>query len=156
MAALVLVGIPYGALTFHRGFDWKSNLTLFEHEYRNRPCSVRSLGNYAKSLEEVDTARAVRVYLEAVALAPDYVHARRALGTLLVKRGESARAVEQVAAADRLQPGDPSTLLNLGAAYAQLRRWDDAEQCWRRVLELDPTNSKARLNLARLAVVRER
>ncbi len=151
---LMAIGLAFGALTWERTLDWKDNLTLFEHEHRNRPASARALRNYASSLEPRDPAAADASYREVVERFPDYLDGRQAYGTFLFKQGRHAAAVEHLAAADRLRPDDPTTLLNLGAAHASLEQWDRAAECWRRVLELQPDHEKARLNLERLERVR--
>ncbi|MEE2672964.1 MAG: tetratricopeptide repeat protein [Myxococcota bacterium] len=56
-------------------------------------------------------------------------------------------ALEQLEEAHRLDPDDELALLNLGAAYAGVREWKLAVDCWERVLEINPKNFMARGNL---------
>jgi tetratricopeptide (TPR) repeat protein len=150
VCVLAVLAPAYASLTWHRNADWRSNATLFAHEYRHRPASARSLSNHAYVLQDSDPGRALEVYGEMLAVAPDYAPGRLGLGTFLLKRGDAAAALEHLERADELRPGDVSTLLNLGSAYADLRRYGEAAGCWRRLLAADPDNRKARLNLEKV------
>ena len=69
-------------------------------------------------------------------------------GHLLLSRGDTRGAAEQLAKAERLAPNDPFVLLGQGiVAYLQ----DDfarAESAFRRAAELAPENTAAQMNLA--------
>jgi len=106
--------------------------------------------NLANVLEEEDPARADALYREAQAMAPDYIGLHLAYGTFLLKRGDAASALRHLARADELYPDSPSTLLNLGTAYARLGRMSEAARCWERLVTIDPGNTRARENLQRL------
>lgn len=52
--------------------------------------------------------------------------------------GRAADALAYFHRADELSPGDTDVLLELGNAYSDLRRFDEAEQCWRELVRIDP------------------
>jgi len=83
-------------------------------------------------------------------MAPDYIGLHLAYGTFLLKRGDAGGALGHLARADELYPDSPSTLLNLGTAYARLGRMAEAARCWERLVAIDPGNVRARQNLERL------
>ncbi|HOX38690.1 MAG TPA: tetratricopeptide repeat protein [Candidatus Brocadiia bacterium] len=69
---------------------------------------------------------------------------RNALGVAMGKQGNYAAAVKEFQAAVEAVPNSPSLHLNLGIALAHVARDDKAMEEFRRVLELDPLNTKAR------------
>ncbi len=150
VAVLVIVASTYGTLSLARLPDWRSDRTLFEHEVAHRPTSARSLVNLANVIEDEDPPRADRLYREAQRVAPDYIGLHVSYGTYLLKRGDAPAALRHLTRADELYPGSPSTLLNLGTAYARLGRNAEAARTWERLVVLDPGNAKARQNLERL------
>jgi hypothetical protein len=149
-AVLVLVSCGYGGLSVARGFDWHSDRTLFEHEVAHPPHSSRAAVSLAHLVEDEDPERAERLYRLAEAMTPDSIGMHLAYGTFLLERGDAAGALRHLARADALYPDSPSTLLNLGAAYARLGRFAEAAQAWERLVAIDPGNARARENLERL------
>lgn len=150
VAVLVLLSIGYGALSVARGPDWRSDRSLFEHEIAHPPYSSRAAVGLAQVIQDEDPTRAEKLYREAATMTPDSIGMHLAYGTFLLKRGDSAAALRHLARADALYPDSPSTLLNLGTAYARVGRLDDAARCWARLVAIDPSNTRARENLERL------
>lgn len=148
--ALCVLASIYVAMSLARLPDWRSDRTLFEHELAHRPPSARALVNLANVIEDEDPARAASLYHEAEVAAPDYIGLHLAYGTYLLQRGDVPGALRHLTRADELYPDSPSTLLNLGTAYARLGRDADAARAWERVVTIDPRNAKARQNLERL------
>ncbi len=147
---LVLVAAVGSALTLRRAADWRDDRALFEHEIAHPPYSARAVANLAHVVEDDDPARAERLYREAQGLAPDFIGLHLPYGTFLLKRGDVREALRHLARADELYPDSPSTLLNLGTAYARLGRTAEAARCWERLVALEPENERARQNLDRL------
>ncbi len=91
----------------------------------------------------------------ALALEPGDTAALSNLGAALRALGRPQDAVQRLLAA--LQIGQtPSAWFNLGIAYADLSRWEDAVVCHRRVLQAAPTHHRAAaaLGLALVALGR--
>ena len=147
---LISVCLFYGIMTYRRNGDWATNLTLFAHEYRNPPVSARALRNYAKQLETADPTQSLRIYKEVLQTFPNYVPCHLGLGTLLIGQGEHERAIHHLSRANQLQPNNPVTLLNLGAAYAGRHQWSEAAHCWEDVIRIDPANQIAQINMSRV------
>ena len=61
-------------------------------------------------------------------------HALHLLGAIALGRGKVKDGIAALERASRLEPSDASIANDLGAAYAALGRWPDAEQHFRRVL----------------------
>lgn len=69
---------------------------------------------------------------------------------LLECRGETDRAVEAFLAASQNRPRARWPLFGLGGLLARLGRFEEAERCYQRVLELDPSASAALLEMGRI------
>jgi len=150
IALLAALASTYAALTLSCGADWRSDRTLFEREIAHPPYSARAAVNLATVVEDEDPPRADQLYREARTLAPDYIGLHLAYGTSLLKRGDAAGALPHLTRANELYPDSPSTLLNLGTAYARLGSLTEAARSWERLVAIDPGNVRARQNLEQL------
>ena len=88
---------------------------------------------------------------QVVAFAPDFSPARFNLGMGYADRKDYARAAVQLEEAERLVPGKPEALNNLGNCYFELGKMDAARASWTRALDTDSGNAKASYNLGMLA-----
>jgi Flp pilus assembly protein TadD len=70
-------------------------------------------------------------------------------GRRRLRKGETAGATVALEQAKRLEPDKASIREALGIAYFRLRRWHEAEQEFRVVRELSPTDHYAHYALAR-------
>ena len=66
-----------------------------------------------------------------------------------LKRGHAAAATVSLEKAKRREPDKESIREALGIAYFRLRRWDEAEAEFRKLLELSPVNDYAHYALGR-------
>jgi len=81
---------------------------------------------------------------------------RLARARLLLRAGDTARARAEFDAILRRNPKSTAGMLGLAALAAADREWDEAEQLFRKTLEVDPDNPDAKLGLAFVAVVQRR
>jgi tetratricopeptide (TPR) repeat protein len=70
---------------------------------------------------------------EAIELDPKNHHAHYLYGKALLASGRADQAVAAFAEADRLQPDQDYVLDRWGQAFAQLKRFDDAERVYQRI-----------------------
>jgi Flp pilus assembly protein TadD len=70
-------------------------------------------------------------------------------GQRRLRKGMTAQATVPLEKAKRLEPQKASIREALGIAYFRLRRWQEAEQEFRAVLELSPTDHYAHYALGR-------
>jgi serine/threonine protein kinase/Tfp pilus assembly protein PilF len=63
---------------------------------------------------------------KAIALARNYSHGHHSLGTVFLRRGEPARAIEHFARATKLDAKEPASWANLGQAYLKTEQWEKA------------------------------
>ena len=124
-----------------------------------RVASVKVLGATLEAIalhNEGEVEDAVGAYEKVLALDPDLgmMPLDRRLfwsqfGDDLLSMGRSRDVIRHMEAADRGR-ADPTLVALLARAYTQLGSMDEAEACWRRVIEISPDHPAAWLNLGRL------
>jgi Flp pilus assembly protein TadD len=70
-------------------------------------------------------------------------------GQAHLKRGMAAQATVSLEKAKRREPDKASIREALGIAYFRIRRWEEAEAEFRKVIELSPVNDYAHYALGR-------
>jgi protein O-GlcNAc transferase len=78
---------------------------------------------------------------------PEHGVAWKALGAALLEQGAVAEAAEPLRLAARLLPADAACFNNLANALKSIGAFNDAERCYRRALDLQPTFPLAHSNL---------
>jgi tetratricopeptide (TPR) repeat protein len=88
---------------------------------------------------------------KAVDLCPEFADLRTKLGSLLREVNEAARAREQYEAAIATRPSFVPARLQLGVTLLSMGDADGAAEQWRKVAEIDPDNSRAKMYLRMLS-----
>jgi Flp pilus assembly protein TadD len=101
-----------------------------------------ALNQTAKALPELD---------RAVALAPDHATYVSNLSYAYFLAGQLDLAISTATKASKLDPKLGSAWINLGTALAKKGDLLAAERAYQRALALDPTDPRAKANLAELA-----
>lgn len=78
------------------------------------------------------------------------------MGSLLHAEGDEERALAHLKQAGQADAARPDLHLKLGDVYLKMKRWDDAEACFRRALDLDEDSAEAYRGLARSCLPRRR
>ena len=107
-----------------------------------------ALGEAYLDVEQVPLA--VAEYEKAVALCPDFADLRTRLGAILRDHGDLAKSQSHLEDAVRARPSYVPGHLHLGATQLALGNRAEAEARWKKVLELEPDNSRARMYLRTL------
>jgi tetratricopeptide (TPR) repeat protein len=89
-------------------------------------------------------------YHQVLALDPKQADAIHLLGMLAYQIGDYGLAVELILAAIEISPQIPVFHNNLGNAYLQLERPEDAQESYRRALDLDSNYPEALFNVAQV------
>lgn len=74
----------------------------------------------------------------ALAMDPDLVPARMALAGVYVLVGDESTALREMKRALAADPANAQTHIWIGRSYAELNRWQDADDSFRRALQLRP------------------
>lgn len=94
-----------------------------------------------------DTYGAIEYFERAVDMDPHHQRALFRLGHLNATYGNDEEAIQYYERSLSKPPFFLGALINLGLLYEDIERFDAAAFCFRRVLETDPTNERARLYL---------
>lgn len=100
----------------------------------------------AKALEfyeQGDISRALRILRRIVTLYPQRADARYWLGRILNEQAKYREAVRHLKFARGLSPNSVGVLLELGVAFGNLRRYQDAAEAFEQALALEPENTYA-------------
>ncbi len=114
--------------------DYAGAARLMEEGVRLDPTDPRCHLYLGKAYDEMGQyRRAIQVYQHALAmkLQDDKVYAR--LGTDYLRVRDLPKAVDAMARASEINPADLENLRNLGIAYMQLGRRDDAERTFKSI-----------------------
>lgn len=120
---LLLLGF-YSIQTISRNSDWKDNRTLYAVDVLKVPNSARANYNHGTALQNEAT---------------DGGNARQVLLT---------ESVEHLSKAVSLYPDYLDAWNNLGTSLMHLKRFDEAEKAYQRIIAMEPTYSRAYYNLA--------
>jgi tetratricopeptide (TPR) repeat protein len=100
---------------------------------------ANNLGNVLQALQDDDAA--VRCYRRSLALNPGFAPAMMGLGGMRAARGGPDHWPEAITVlrwAERLHPGVPQTLHDLGLLLRQSERLEEALLCYERSIKLQP------------------
>lgn len=89
-----------------------------------------------KDLEEGRTALGLSALQEAVALDPDSPLYHNVLGVLYLNLKRNPEALDELRRAVDLNPNFGDALHNLGVAYAEMGKWDEAVRIYKKALAL--------------------
>jgi Tfp pilus assembly protein PilF len=106
---------------------------------------------YALFNEAVVAAKAddkIRLYRQAIELAPGLFEARYNLALALERAGKTADAEAAYRKVLEMRPDDTPAALNLGALLYSQKRYEDAIGIYREAVARDPQSTAARNNLA--------
>ncbi|MGH7657413.1 MAG: tetratricopeptide repeat protein [Gemmatimonadales bacterium] len=90
---------------------------------------------------------AVQLYRELLTADPAHAEAHNNLALVLERAGEPAMALDELGAALKQQPDRVELLVNRGAIYAGMKRYEEAEADLRRAIRLLPSHADAHFNL---------
>ncbi len=95
--------------------------------------------------------RALDAYKRAIAIIPNDLRMHINLASLMLESGDIDGAIARYRMVVDHDPSLTDAWLNLGVAYGNAERYDEARQAWEMTIRLDPGNRTARNNLNRLA-----
>jgi tetratricopeptide (TPR) repeat protein/peroxiredoxin len=143
--------LSYGSVFFQRGYLDQANAS-FLIALRDDPSSAEALyGIGSVYLDQQKTAEARESFERAIKLRASYpdtlANSWNNLGLLAARDGRPAEAIGYFQEALKLSPTHMIALDNLGSAYRQQKRWDDARKTYERALEVSPNDAEANYGL---------
>ncbi len=103
-----------------------------------------------KLFEKKKFTKAEKAYLAALDMDPEFAKAHFSLAILYSKTKNYKKAEEEYIAALKFQPNMPQILNNLGVIYANQKQYVKAEKTFKKAIQNNKKDLKARLNLANL------
>jgi predicted O-linked N-acetylglucosamine transferase (SPINDLY family) len=97
--------------------------------------------------DQGNLAEAVRFYLEALKLKPDFAEVFNNLGNVLMEQGHLDKAILQIQKALQIKPDYPEAHNNLGNAFQEQKDFTAAIHCYQKAIKLNPYYHKAINNL---------
>jgi len=146
--------------TYSRNADWKDNYTLYSHDVKIVPNSVKA--HYYLGLELVKTvadaesdpdkkkkiyAEGIRELERAVEIFPSFASAYVQMGVAYYRLKNFEKAIENYNKAATLKPADAITLNNIGSVYFEWGKYTEASQNFSNALQVDPRFIDAHMNL---------
>jgi tetratricopeptide (TPR) repeat protein len=146
--ALVLVIIILAGAAYARNTIWSSSLALWEDAVKKSPMKARPHINLGKALfDRGDTDAAIKEYLSAINLDPNYDAAYSNLGACYESLGRLDEAIPQLLTAIRLNPYEPKPYMTLGLIYGRQGLFEQAIEEFRMVIKNSPNSAEAHHNL---------
>ena len=91
--------------------------------------------------------KAIKAYLSALELSPDFVTAYQHLGAAYDELGQFVDALKVYAKAIMLSPQDPELRNDLGLVYFSVGSYAEAIKAFKQALEIDSHNARAHYSL---------
>jgi len=149
---VVIVGASLfllGALTVQQVHHWKNSVSLFEHCIDVTARNQGAHNNLANALSaEGRDGEAIRHYLEALRINPDYALAHNNLGLALARGGRIAEASRHYAKALSLDNDFEEAHNNLGAILVRQGRTVEALSHYSEAIRINPSYWEAYVNMA--------
>jgi len=144
-------------LTWKQVQNWKNSISLFEHTLEVTSNNWLCNNNLGVVLDRKGrTDEAIKHYLEALRIKPDYAEAHYNLGVALDGKGRTDEAIKHYLEALRLEPDYVEAHNNLGVAFARKGNVDVALKHFQKALQINPNFSYARDNLKKALLLQER
>jgi tetratricopeptide (TPR) repeat protein len=143
--------LSYGSVFFQGGYMDQAT-AAFQIALRDNPTSAEALyGIGSVYLDQQKTAEARDCFERALKLRASYpdtlANCWNNLGLLAGRAGDRPKAIGYFLEALKLSPDHLIALDNLGSAYRQEKRWDDALRTYQRALALNPDDPEANYGL---------
>ena len=146
IAGLVVVSLAASASI--QANYWRNNVSLFRHAIAVTKHNYLAHNNLGFALaEQGDAEGAIRHYLRALTIKPDFSLAHNNLGLALAQIGDYEKAIEHYQEALRQEPDSAAVYNNLGVALIGMGRLDQAIEVLSQALRIQPEYAEAYTNL---------
>ena len=137
-----------GGAAYARNSVWKTNTSLWEDVVIKSPSKARPHNNLGVAYDQKGrTDDAIREYLLAIQINPEYDEAHYNLGVTYDKKGLTEAAIKELRTAILIYPGYSQAYNNLGIIYAKKGRTREAVRAFLAEKKIVPDSVKAYNNL---------
>jgi tetratricopeptide (TPR) repeat protein len=149
-AIFLLVSIFAGA-TYARNFVWQNEITLWEDVVKKSPFKDRPHYNLGVAyVKEGRAEEAIKEYLAAIKIKPDFAEAHYNLGVAYDKEGRTEEAMKEYITATKIKPDYAEAHSNLGILFKQTGRLEDSIREFQFAITLQPGNADLHYNLGQI------
>jgi protein O-mannosyl-transferase len=160
MGFLFSILLLYSFKTYSRNADWKDNYTLYSHDVKLVPNSVKA--HYYLGLELIKTVaeseqnpkkkkalyeEGIRELERSVEIMPSFGSAFTQMGVAYFRLKNFEKAIENYNKAAALKQADAITLNNIGSVYFEWKKYEEASENFKKALQIDPRFIDAYMNL---------
>jgi tetratricopeptide (TPR) repeat protein/peroxiredoxin len=143
--------LSYGSVFFQRGYMDQAEAS-FRIALSDNPSNAEALyGLGSVYLNQQKPAEARESFEQALKLRASYpetlANSWNNLGLLAAREGHTSEAIGHFQKALELNSDHLVALDNLGSAYRQQKRWDDARKTYDRALQISPNDAEANYGL---------
>jgi Flp pilus assembly protein TadD len=145
---VVLTASAMGILTYQRNNDYKSHVSIWQDTVLKAPNNHRPHNNLGLALfnkRQIDDA--IKHYLEALRIRPDFAEAHSNLGIALAQMGQLDEAMGHLLEAIMVEPNSEGAHYNLGLVLFNKGEIDDAIKHYLEALRIRPDFAEAHSNL---------
>lgn len=119
--------------------DFETAAKDFSEVIQLNPKYVNGWFNRAESrFHAGNLAGAISDYESVLAMEPDDLQARNGRGLACLESGDHESALQDFILISRAMPDNRAACLNLGDAYQELARWEEAKNCYQNAVKLYP------------------
>jgi tetratricopeptide (TPR) repeat protein len=149
-APLILEALVEGYMQVHRISEAMACIDLWEKLQPDNMYLYLLRGSIRERIENLEAA--ANDYRKVLELNPDYEEGRLRLARMLIEIHQCDQALPHLEHLRRLQPSNPTVLVNLARCCMELDRPQDARQALSEALDHDPTDQPALVVSAQLAL----
>ncbi len=147
IAAIAVLLLVLGALTWRQAAIYKGPLELWSHNVARNPTSWTAFSNLAFAQADSNLLdEAHENYLRALAIKPEYENAKLGLAHLLIRNGKLDEGIAQYREVIGFMPQSKGAYNDLGRALELKGDFAGAEENYRKALTLDPASIETLVN----------
>jgi tetratricopeptide (TPR) repeat protein len=136
---LVLAGFAHV-----RAGDWKDSISLYTQALKVHPKDMVSMVNLAFALDKAGKGRdALPYYEKIVERYPEYAEVHANMAVILAEQGKDKAALYHFEQAAQRSPSSVTIWFNKGLFHERRYEWDQAGECFRKVLDVQPKHAEA-------------
>lgn len=144
--------LSYGSILFQRGYYEQAGASFQQAAHENPKSAEAFYGLGSVYLQQQKTDEARESFEQVTKLQPSYPdilsNAWNNLGLLATREGRTSDAIPYFQQALKLNPDHLVALENLGNAYRQQKRWDEARAALEHAVAVGPQDPEANYSLA--------
>ncbi|MES2704452.1 MAG: tetratricopeptide repeat protein [Bacteroidota bacterium] len=160
MAAIIPIGLIYGAMTIDRNADWKDNFTLYSTDVKKSPNNTRLYyymgAELQKKYDEAPDAAGKEAIVNeglknlkrSLEIYPDNVDSHAEIGATYFRAKNYDSAVKHLKRALEMNPRQINASTNLGTVYLTQNRFAEALPYYKLTVNVNPGHVLALFNLA--------